>query len=108
METKQIKGLTDLEKQVLNATADMMYAEWGFSDVGATEISEAINVGKKVVRGVLSSLVKKGYLTIEGRENTIGYKSNDPSWEPIVHLDGDAQALVEHWQGYIGYKAEIV
>ena len=94
---KHITNLTELEKQVLQTIADDMYAEWGFSDVGATEIASETKIDIKVLRGVLSSLVKKSLIEVEDRSDHGGYVANDPSWEPIIYLRGDAQGLVQHW-----------
>ncbi len=110
METLQIKvitGLTDLEKKVLTALADCMYAEWGYSDAGATDLAEATGISMKSIRGVIGSLSKKGLVEVEDRSDNGGYKSNDPSWEPIIYLYNDAQALVPHWQDEIGFKTII-
>lgn len=104
-----ITGLTDLEKVVLNSLASQMYAEEGFSDVGATEISEDTSLSTKVVRGVLSSLVKKGLITIESRDDHWGYKHGDSAWEPIIYLKGDAIGLVKHWvESSDGYTTPAV
>lgn len=103
---KHITNLTELEKQVLKSIADSMYAEWGFSDVGATDIARATKIEIKVLRGVLSSLVKKSLIEVEDRSDHGGYVANDPSWEPIIHLRGEAQGLVEHWVEESGGELE--
>ena len=59
---KTISNLTDLEKKVLQSVASLMYAEWGFSDVGATDVSEDINVSIKVVRGALGSQIGRAHV----------------------------------------------
>lgn len=107
LQTKVITGLTDLEKKVLTALADCMYAEWGFSDAGATDLAEATGIPMKSIRGVIGSLVKKGLVYVDDRTDMCDYKSNDPSWEPIVYLQGDAEALVPDWQDEIGFKTII-
>jgi len=94
---RAIKNLTELEKQVLQCIADCMYAEWGFSDIGATDVARETGIETKVVRGVISSLVKKKLVQVEDRTDHVGYRANDPSWEPIIYLDNEAQGLVEHW-----------
>ena len=96
-----------MEKQVLNELAELMYAEWGFSDVGATDISKATSIEMKAIRGVIASLVKKGLVEAYDRSDEYGYVKSDPSWEPILYLRGDAEALVEHWQDEIGFKSVI-
>lgn len=92
-----ITNLTALESKVLQAIANEMYAELGFSDVGATEISTATDIAMNSLRGVLSSLVQKGYISIEDRRHEWGWKANDPSWEPIIYLQRDALGLVANW-----------
>jgi hypothetical protein len=57
--------LTQLEAQTLKNLIDNLYAEAGFSDVDARDISDNIKVNIKSVRGALGSLVKKGIVTIE-------------------------------------------
>jgi len=79
---RAIKNLTELEKQVLQCIADCMYAEWGFSDIGATDVARETGIETKVVRGVISSLVKKKLVQVEDRTDHVGYR---------------AQGLVEHW-----------
>ena len=103
---KRITNLTQLEKQVLQAIADSMYAEWGFSDIGATDVARDTKIDIKSLRGVLSSLVKKSLIQLEDRSDHFGYKANDPSWEPIIYLDNEAQGLVEHWVEESGGELE--
>jgi len=57
--------LTILEKMALQALIKGLYAEPGFSDVGAADIASAMYTTTKRVRGVLSSLVKKGYIQLD-------------------------------------------
>ncbi len=98
LQTKVITGLTDLEKKVLTALADCMYAEWGYSDAGATDLAEATGISMKSIRGVIGSLSKKGLVCVDDRSDEIDYRRNDPSWEPIVYLQGIAEALVPDWK----------
>lgn len=107
METKTITGLTEMEKQVLQSLADSMYAEYGFSDVGASDLSVGTKIEMKVIRGVLASLVKKGLVDSYDRSDEYGYVKGDSSWEPIFYLCNDAEALVEDWQEEIGFKSVI-
>lgn len=103
-----INNLTALEGTALQAIANGMYAELGFSDVGATEISRATGIKMAALRGVLSSLVQKGHITIEDRKHEWGYKSNDPAWEPIIYLQGDALGLVADWVEVDGVEAATI
>jgi DNA-binding transcriptional regulator LsrR (DeoR family) len=63
--------LTELESKTLTTLVDCLYAEPGFSDVDAKDISECLNISTKVIRGALGSLVKKGVVTIN--TNDSGY-----------------------------------
>jgi hypothetical protein len=92
-----ISNLTALESKALQSIANLMYAELGFSDIGATDVSEETGIEMNSLRGVISSLVQKGYISIEDRRHEFGYKANDPSWQPIIYLQGDAIGLVANW-----------
>ena len=83
---KTISNLTELETKVLNELASSMYAEWGFSDCGFEELSDNLDLSTKVLRGVVSSLVKKNLVRVE----------DDVDYD-IIYLWGDAQGLVKHW-----------
>ena len=58
-------SLTPLEQQVLTSLIDGLYAEPGFSDIDAKDIAQETGIDTKVVRGVISSLVKKGIVDVE-------------------------------------------
>ena len=58
-------GLTEMESQCLQALIDNLYAEAGFSDVDAKDISNVTKLPIKQVRGVLANLVKKGIVEID-------------------------------------------
>ena len=61
--------LTVLESQVLNSLISQLYAEAGFSDVDVNDIAADISIDTKIIRGALSSLVKKGIVTLEKTDN---------------------------------------
>jgi sugar-specific transcriptional regulator TrmB len=84
-------NLTGLEEQVLTHLINGLYAEAGYSDVDATDITEWSGIPIKSVRGVLSSLVKKGIIHIEGNDS--GYQ--------LIYL------LEEHWGLHPEWKSEI-
>lgn len=63
--------LTVLESQVLQSLISQLYAEAGFSDVDVNDIANDINIDTKIIRGALSSLVKKEIVTLE-KTNTWG------------------------------------
>ena len=88
--------VTELEKQVLEALAGEMYAEPGFSDAGLPEVLGITKLTSQVVRGVASSLIQKGLLDIDRRDNEWDVNANEPM-EQIWFLDGDAWGLVPHW-----------
>ena len=88
--------VTGLEKQVLEALAGEMYAEPGFSDAGIDEVVGITGLTSRVVRGVASSLIKKGLLDIDDRDGEWGINPNDTSMH-IWYLHGDAWGLVPHW-----------
>lgn len=88
--------VTKLEKQVLEALANGMYAELGFSDMGIEEIAEETGLDRKVIRGVAGSLQKKGLISIDDREGE-GYKHKMDMH--IWYLTSETEGLVEHWVG---------
>lgn len=93
---KAIK-VTQLEKTVLEALANQMYAELGFSDVGINEISRSTKLENKVLRGVASSLIQKGFLFIDEREDEgYGHIVDMHIW----YLTGGMEGLVQEWVEY--------
>ena len=60
---------TELEQKFIDAYIPMLYAEEGFSDVDANDVSEKCGIPMKTIRGVLGSLVKKGVVTIYETES---------------------------------------
>jgi hypothetical protein len=106
---KTISNLTALEKQALQAIADAMYAECGFSDVGTSDIAKSTGIPMKSLRGVISSLVQKGHVSpLEDRSDEWGYRANDPSWESIIYLQGDAVGLVHKWAEQEGFEPAVI
>jgi DNA-binding MarR family transcriptional regulator len=79
--------LTQLEEQVLDSLISQLYAEAGFSDVDANDISRDIKVDIKSVRGSLGSLVRKGIIGIDG--NSSGYQ--------IIYLNQSYWYLHPEW-----------
>jgi hypothetical protein len=68
MEKHNLK-LTTLETTVLETLIDGLYAEPGFSDVDAHDIARDTGISTKSIRGALSSLVKKGIVSLEETDN---------------------------------------
>lgn len=89
-------AVTKLEKLVLEALAKGMYAELGFSDMGLPELREDTGLTNKVLRGVGSSLIKKGLIDIWDREGDWGVNHRDADTH-IWYLTPDTQGLVDHW-----------
>lgn len=83
--------VTKLEKLVLEALAKEMYAEFTFSDVDINDMVKATKLSSEVLRGVASSLIKKGYLMIDDN----GCTGSDLHY--IWYLENEAQTLVPHW-----------
>ena len=92
---KEIK-VTKLEKQVLEALANQMYAELGFSDAGIEEIEDATQIPRNILRGVAGSLEKKGLISIDDRASE-GYKNQTNMH--IWYLTSQTEGLVDKWVG---------
>jgi DNA-binding MarR family transcriptional regulator len=74
-------SLTPLETQVLECLIDNLYAEPGFSDVDANDISKQTKIPTTSIRGVLSSLVKKGIIQLdENYSNFVIIYLNEQYW----------------------------
>ena len=83
---------TDLETQVIESLVSQLYAEPGFSDVDAKDISRDITtLPTKIIRGVLGSLVKKGVITVD---------TNDSGYD-IIYLNQS------HWYLHPEWKKEV-
>jgi DNA-binding IclR family transcriptional regulator len=67
-----MKNLTEKEQSVLNALIAGLYAEEGFSDVCAGDLSKATGLNKQAVGGVLTSLQDKGYVWVSEAEYWMG------------------------------------
>lgn len=65
-------NLTPMEEFCLQVIIDGLYAEMGFSDVDARDVADLTGINIKSVRGVLSSLIKKGIIYID--DNGAGYQ----------------------------------
>jgi DNA-binding MarR family transcriptional regulator len=61
-------SLTSNEIKVLTAFIQGLYAEPGFSDIDANDLSRETGITTRSIRGILASLVKKGYLQIEPQD----------------------------------------
>jgi predicted transcriptional regulator len=81
-------NLTNLETQVMEAFINGLYAEAGFSDIDATDLSSWTKIPKNSIRGVISSLVQKGIISIDG--NSSGYQ--------IIYLNPGYWYLHPEWK----------
>ena len=59
------ENLTAMEAEVMDSLISQLYAEAGFSDVDAKDLSKDTGIPTSKIRGVLSSLVQKGYVWID-------------------------------------------
>ena len=81
------ENLTLMEAKVLDSLISMLYAEEGFSDVDAKDLSTDTGIPTRSIRGVLSSLVQKGYVSID--DPGVGFQ--------IVYLSSDKYHLHPRW-----------
>lgn len=95
MEKHNLK-FTALETRVMESLIDGLYAEPGFSDVDAHDISRQTGISTKSIRGVLSSLVKKGIITIDDSCGNGVYE--------LIYLNDGYHYLHPEWKEY--YDAE--
>jgi len=82
-------SLTVQETQVMESLIQGLYAEPGFSDVDAHDLSRWTKISTRSIRGVLSSLVQKGIISIEGNDS--GYQ--------IIYLNPGYWYLHPEWAG---------
>lgn len=87
MESNNLQ-LTALETQVMESFISLLYAESGFSDVDAKDLSHDTKIPTRSIRGVLSSLVQKGIISID--ENGAGYQ--------IIYLNPGYWYLHPSWK----------
>lgn len=89
LKAMQELNLTELETQVLKSFINGLYAEAGFSDIDANDLSKWTGIPMKVIRGVIGSLIKKDIMWVEDNgEYVIIYLSMqfwylhpNPSWK---------------------------
>ena len=89
-------AVTQLEKVVLEALAKEMYAESGFSDAGLQEVLDNSQLPINVVKGVRTSLLKKGLIYIWDRVGDWGVNARDP-YTHIWYLTDQTKGLVSEW-----------
>ena len=86
---------TQLEEQVLRALIYGLDAEPGFSNIDANDLAEMTGIDTKQIRGVLSSLVKKGVVTLDKTDNWQG-----PQYV-LIYLNES------HWHLHPEWKNEV-
>lgn len=101
--TENIKdlNLTKMEHLVLRNIILNLYAEAGFTDLEASDLTKNLLMEMKVLRGVISSLVQKGYISVDEFESS-SVKRNficlreefyhlHPLWRTAVKGEDDAE-----------------
>lgn len=86
-------SLTELETTVLENLIDGLYAEPGFSDVDAHDIAKSTGISTKSIRGALSSLVKKGIVSLQETDNYASDKQY-----VIIYLNDNFYYLHPLWK----------
>jgi hypothetical protein len=99
--------VTPLEKKVLEVLALEMYAEVGFSDAGLGEVCKGTGLSPNIVRGVQSSLIKKGLIDVDDRKDSWDVNHLDP-YTHIWYLQTPVMGLVEHWIGQEVFRGSVV
>ena len=94
--------LTALETKVMEAYIDGLYAEPGFSDIDAKDLSNETGISTRTIRGVISSLVQKGIINIQETDNYAivrGRMKQIPGFQ-IIYLNPS------HWYLHPEWKSE--
>ena len=79
--------LTVMEEKVLSTLIESLYAEKGFSDVGAEDLAQETGIPTSQIRGVISSLVKKKLVLVDDGYGAV----------PIINLHYSAHHLHPTW-----------
>jgi predicted RNA-binding protein (virulence factor B family) len=89
-------NLTELESKTLESFVLSLYAEPGFSDVDANDISADLGISTKIIRGALGSLVKKGIVTIDTNDSGYDIIYLNTKYWPLVN-----ESWAEEAKGYL-------
>ncbi|MHA1169251.1 MAG: hypothetical protein ACTSRU_15600, partial [Candidatus Hodarchaeales archaeon] len=84
--------LTKMEDMTLRTLIKLLYAEEGFSDITTSQISSETGIDIKKMRGVVSSLIKKGIISVIGEED---FKIDG---EDILYLNTNYYHLHPSWK----------
>ena len=87
-------NFTHLETKVLESLIANLYAEPGFSDVSDQDLVNNTGIPSKSIRGVLSSLGKKGVIFQESARD-LGIEGAD--FNTIVFLNSNHYHLHPEW-----------
>lgn len=98
--------LTEMEKTAMKAIDLLNYAEYGFSDYDAQDVSDRTEIPINVMRGVIGSLVKKNLLWIEEYEK-FGMKLVGKVWKNTVIKRYQMIHLTDDGYRYLGREDEI-
>lgn len=93
-ELQTAKKLTANEGMVMEWLLSEGWYEVEFSDVEAQDIADAVGKTTRVIRGTISSLIKKGYIEVQGangNDDTFIYAT-----EEGYKLDDEYE---EKWEG---------
>lgn len=90
---------TKLEAAVLRSLVEQLYAEPGFSDVDAGDISADTGIGPQTVGGVLTALTKKGVLFVEELSPRTGHLGLGENGEGlnIIYLTDLGEQFHARW-----------
>jgi len=94
-------SLTAMEQQVLEALINELYAEPGFSDVDANDLSRITEIPTTSIRGVLASLVKKGIISLS---DTATYGA--AKQYVLIYLSESHYYLHPRWKAEYDYQNE--
>jgi hypothetical protein len=93
----QGENLTPMEEKTLGAIIDGLYAEPGFSDIDANDVSKETEIPTRKLRGVLSSLIQKGYIHIVPTDPWQGFGSRKMPVYEIIYLNEEKYYLHPEW-----------
>ena len=93
------ENLTELESRTLQGLIPELYAEPHFSDVDVNDLSRITKIPTRSLRGVLSSLIKKGYIYID---DYYGAGNNQ-----LIYLIIDKWYLHPEWKNSYEYTNHL-
>ena len=108
-EPEQFAGLnlTEKETATLNALIKGLYAEVGFTDVSDLDLVNETGIPAKSMRGVLSSLSKKGIIDVDTSLVESINKQKKMQNEPKVEFNSFINLAEEYYNLHPEWAAEI-